>query len=219
MFLGHFGVALAAKAWAPRTSLGTLFFAGQFLDLLWPTLLLAQIERVRVDAANGGVTPLVFVHYPISHSLVAAAAWAALLALVYLALTRNRRGALIVGLLVVSHWFLDALVHRPDLLLAPWSGTAVGLNLWASRVATLAVELPLFAIGLLLYLRTAPALRGDWRLWTLVALLAAIYFGNLYGPPPPSIAAIAWVGQAQWLLVAFAYWVDRERRSSPLATA
>jgi membrane-bound metal-dependent hydrolase YbcI (DUF457 family) len=219
MFLGHFGVALAAKAWAPRTSLGTLFFAGQFLDLLWPTLLLLQIERARIDAANGGVTPLAFVHYPISHSLLAAAAWAALLAGAYLAIARERRAALIVGLLVVSHWFLDALVHRPDLPLAPWSGTAVGLNLWASRIATLAVELPLFAIGLLLYLRTVPAHRGDWRLWTLVALLAAIYFGNLYGPPPPSIAAIAWVGQAQWLLVAFAYWIDRERRSAPLATA
>lgn len=219
MFLGHFGVALAAKAWAPRTSLGTLFFAGQFLDLLWPTLLLLQIERVRIDAANGGVTPLVFVHYPVSHSLVAAAAWAALLAFAYVAFARNRRGALIVGLLVLSHWFLDALVHRPDLLLAPWSRTAVGLNLWASRIATLAVEVPLFAIGLLLYLRAVPARRGDWRLWALVALLAAIYFGNLYGPPPPSIAAIAWVGQAQWLLVAFAYWVDRERRGSPLATA
>jgi membrane-bound metal-dependent hydrolase YbcI (DUF457 family) len=219
MFLGHFGVALAAKAWAPRTSLGTLFLAGQFLDLLWPTLLLAQIERVRIDAVNGGVTPLVFVHYPISHSLLAAAAWAALLALVYLALTRNRRGALIVALLVVSHWFLDALVHRPDLLLVPWSSTAIGLNLWASRVATLAVELPLFAIGLLLYLRTVPARRSDWRLWALVALLAAIYFGNLYGPPPPSVAAIAWVGQAQWLLIAFGYWVDRERRATALAVA
>jgi membrane-bound metal-dependent hydrolase YbcI (DUF457 family) len=219
MFLGHFGVAFAAKAWAPRTSLGTLFLAGQFLDLLWPTLLLVQIERVRIDAVNGGVTPLVFVHYPISHSLLAAAAWAALLALVYLALTRNRRGALIVALLVVSHWFLDALVHRPDLLLVPWSSTAIGLNLWASRVATLAVELPLFAIGLLLYLRTVPARRSDWRLWALVALLAAIYFGNLYGPPPPSVAAIAWVGQAQWLLIAFGYWVDRERRATALAVA
>jgi membrane-bound metal-dependent hydrolase YbcI (DUF457 family) len=219
MFLGHFGVAFAAKAWAPRTSLGTLFLAGQFLDLLWPTLLLVQVERVRIDATYGGVTPLVFVHYPVSHSLLAAAVWAVLVALVYGAVVRRWRSAAIVGLLVISHWFLDALVHRPDLPLLPWGTAAVGLNLWASRAATLAVEVPLFAIGVLLYLRTVPARRNDWRLWALVALLAVIYFGNLYGPPPPSIAAIAWVGQAQWLLIAFAYWVDRERRAVPLAVA
>jgi hypothetical protein len=219
MFLGHFGVAFAAKAWAPRTSLGTLFLAGQFLDLLWPTLLLVQVERVSIDAAAGGVTPLVFVHYPISHSLFAAAAWAVLVALAYGAVVGRWRSAAIVGLLVISHWFLDALVHRPDLPLLPWGTTAVGLNLWASRAATLAVEVPLFAIGVLLYLRTVPARRNDWRLWALVALLAVTYFGNLYGPPPPSIAAIAWVGQAQWLLIAFAYWVDRERRAVPLAVA
>jgi hypothetical protein len=39
MFIGHFGVALAAKRWAPRTSLGTLFFAAEFLDLIWPVFL------------------------------------------------------------------------------------------------------------------------------------------------------------------------------------
>ena len=40
MFLGHFGVGFGAKAAAPRTSLGALFLAAQFIDLLWPTLLL-----------------------------------------------------------------------------------------------------------------------------------------------------------------------------------
>jgi len=34
MFIGHYGVALAAKKAAPRTSLGTLIFAAQFLDFL-----------------------------------------------------------------------------------------------------------------------------------------------------------------------------------------
>jgi membrane-bound metal-dependent hydrolase YbcI (DUF457 family) len=217
MFVGHFGVAMAAKAWAPRTSLGTLFIAAQFIDLLWPTLLLLELERVRIDPALGGVTPLAFVFYPISHSLLAVAGWSALLAAAYVASTRDRRGALVVGLLVLSHWGLDALVHRPDLPLAPWSSAMVGLNLWASRMATLAVEVPLFVIGAMLYLRAKPARRADWRFWLLVALLLAIYFGNVFGAPPPSVAAIAWVGQAQWLLVACAYWVDRERSGRPSA--
>jgi hypothetical protein len=40
MILGHYGVALAAKRIAKRTSLGTLIFAAQWADLLWPILLL-----------------------------------------------------------------------------------------------------------------------------------------------------------------------------------
>jgi hypothetical protein len=38
MFIGHFGVGFGAKAAAPKTSLGALFLAAQFVDLLWPTL-------------------------------------------------------------------------------------------------------------------------------------------------------------------------------------
>ena len=48
MFIGHFGVALAAKKVAPRTSLGTLILAAQFLDFLWPVLLLLGLEHVRI---------------------------------------------------------------------------------------------------------------------------------------------------------------------------
>ncbi len=40
MFIGHFGVALAAKKVAPRASLGILILAAQFLDFLWPLFLL-----------------------------------------------------------------------------------------------------------------------------------------------------------------------------------
>jgi hypothetical protein len=37
----------------------------------------------------------------------------------------------------------------------------------------------------------------------------AIFVGDLLGPPPPSITAVAWVGLAQALLVAAGWWVDR----------
>ena len=63
MFVGHFAVALAAKRLAPRTSLGTLTFAAQWLDLLWPTLLMAGVERVRIEAAAHPL-PLVNVTRP-----------------------------------------------------------------------------------------------------------------------------------------------------------
>lgn len=58
MFLGHFGVGFATKTVAPRTSLGSLFLAAQFIDLLWPTLLLVGAERVAISPGITRVTPL-----------------------------------------------------------------------------------------------------------------------------------------------------------------
>lgn len=213
MFIGHFGLGFAAKRVAPRVSLGTAFLAAQFLDLLWPTFLLLGVETVRIAPGATAVTPLVFDHYPISHSLVAAIAWGLVLGAVHALATRNTRGAIVVGALVVSHWLLDAIVHIPDLPLAPGGSAMVGLGLWQSKLATLAVEVPIFVIGIWLY-ATATRARdkvGTYALIGLVAFLAVIQAGNLFGPPPPSVAAIAWVGQAQWLLVAWGYWVDAHR--------
>src|SRR5712692_10106137 len=115
MFLGHFGVALAAKELAPRTSLGALVLAAQFADLLWPIFLLTGLEQVRIAPGITRATPLDFVHYPITHSLVGQALWGLALGLLYFSLRRNAKSAVIVGACVVSHWFLDVIVHRPDL--------------------------------------------------------------------------------------------------------
>jgi membrane-bound metal-dependent hydrolase YbcI (DUF457 family) len=208
MFIGHYGIALAAKKLAPRTSLGTLFLAAVLIDLVWPTLLLTGVERARIDTTLGGVTPLVFSHYPWTHSLLAVCVWSALLGAAYFAWVRDRRGALIVAGLVLSHWFLDAIVHRPDLLLMPGGHWAIGFGLWRSPIATLVVELGVFAFGVLLYLRVTPGAQR-WPLWVLVAFLTVIYLGNLFGPPPPSIEAIAWVGHAQWLFVLAGFAIDR----------
>jgi hypothetical protein len=213
MFIGHFGVAFAAKRAAPRVSLGTAFLAAQFLDLLWPTLLLLGLETVRIAPGATTVTPLVFEHYPISHSLAAAAGWAVVLGGVYSMTTTQKRGAMIVAALVISHWLLDAIVHVPDLPLAPGTSLLAGMGLWQSTAATLAIEVPIFVIGVGLYVRsTRPQDKtGRFGLIGLVAFLSLIYIGNLFGEAPPSVAAIAWVGQAQWLLVAWAYWVDAHR--------
>ena len=215
MFIGHFGLAFAARRATPRLSLGTAFLAAQFLDLLWPTLLLVGAESVRIQPGATAVTPLAFEHYPWSHSLLMVIAWSIALGGGYGVLRRNVRGAVVVGLLVLSHWLLDALVHEPDLPLAPGVGTVVGLGLWNSRAGTLLAEVPIFLIGVWLYARSTRALDriGTFGLAGLVLFLPLVYAGNLTGPPPPSVTAIAWVGQAQWLLVAWAYWVDGHRAS------
>lgn len=215
MFIGHFAIGFAAKTAAPRVSLGTLFLAAQFIDLLWPTFLLMGLERVRIEPGATTVTPLVFEHYPWSHSLLAVLGWATLLAGLHFLLRRDRRSALIVAGLVLSHWLLDLLVHRPDLPLWPWGGSVLGLRLWSSLVLTLALEVPLFMLGVWLYSRSTRALdgAGRWGLVGLVLFLFVVYAGNVLGSPPPSVEAIAWIGQLQWLLVLWGYWVDWHRRA------
>ena len=217
MFLGHFGLGLAAKRLAPRTSLGTLWIAAQFLDLLWPILLLAGIERVEIDPGNTAVTPLDFVSYPFSHSLLAAAGWSLLLAGIYWTVRRDASGTAIIGLLVLSHWVLDAVAHRPDLPLYPGSSRMAGLGLWNSWRGTLLVEGVIFVWGVAVYRRaTRPRdAVGTYAFRTLMFFLALIYLGSIVGPPPPSSAFVAVMGLGQWLLILWAYWVDRHREAAP----
>jgi hypothetical protein len=211
VFLGHYGLAFAAKRASPETSLGTLTFASQWLDELWPILLLLGVERVRIAPRVMPASDLDFVSYPISHSLLAAVGWGVLIGLVYYFARRRSRGAWIVGALVVSHWVLDLLVHGPDLPLYP-GGPRVGLGAWNSVPLTWALEGLLYGGGLIVYLRSTKAKDaiGRWGLWALVAVQVALYAAGGSGPPP-SASVIAWSALVLWLFIPWAAWVDRHR--------
>lgn len=213
MLLGHYGVALGARRLAPRTSLGALVLAAQWLDELWPVLLLAGVEHVRIVPGLMAASPMDFTSYPVSHSLAAVVGWAVLAGALYFALRRDRRGALVVGALVASHWFLDLVVHRPDLPLWP-GGAKVGLGAWSSVPLTILLDGGTFLVGLALYLRATRARDavGRWGLWTMVALLVAIFAsGFASAPPPDDPRAIGLVALALWLFVPWSWWVDRHR--------
>lgn len=216
MFLGHYAVAFAAKRVAPGTSLGTLFFGAQFADLLWPNLVLAGIESFRIEPGITEATPLNFTHYPWSHSLAALVVWALAVGAIYFAAKRYVAGAVVLGACVVSHWVLDFVSHRPDMPVFP-NGPWLGLGLWRSVPATLIVESMLFLCGVLLYVRTtAPRNRkGAVILAVLIAFFAVSYLASAFGPPPPSVAAVAWSAQLMWLFVLLGAWADRNREVQP----
>jgi hypothetical protein len=171
---------------------------------------------VRITPGYTRMSPLDFYDYPFTHSLLGACGWAALLALLYLLVSRRqRRGrvALLLALGVVSHWFLDVLVHRADLPVLPAMGPYLGLGLWNVPAAAIALELALFGAGILLYLRATRArdAAGRWGLAALLGLLVLLWLGAAFGPPPPDEGIIAWSALALWLLVPWAAWVDRHR--------
>ena len=213
MFLGHFAVGFAAKRAAPESSLGPLLAAPLLPDLLWPIFLSIGWERVRIDPGNTAFTPLAFVSYPISHSLLATLGWAVGFALAYFALTRYLTGAVVIALGVVSHWILDAVSHRPDMPLYPGGETLVGLGLWNSVSGTVIVEGLMFTGGVWAYATaTRPRDRtGRYAFWSLVGFLAVLYVGNVMGPAPPDSRALVIVGLCAWLLPFWAWWADRHR--------
>lgn len=212
MFIGHYAVALAAKKAAPKVSLGTLFLAAQLLDLLWPLFVLLGWEHVRISPGITVVTPLDFYDYPFTHSLLGAVLWSGALGLAYYGIRRERRSAIIIAGAVFSHWILDFLTHRPDLPLG-FGGIYFGLGLWNSVVGTLLIEVGLYMGGISLYISATKAKDrvGSIGFWTLVGLLGLIYVSNLFGPPPPDVSMIAIAGNALWLFVIWAYWVDKHR--------
>ncbi len=213
MFIGHFGVAFAAKRVAPRTSLGTLVMAAQFADLLWPIFLLLGVERVMISPGATAVTPLDFISYPLSHSLLANLGWACLFAGVYKVVKRGSGGAVCVWFVVMSHWLLDALSHRPDLPLYPGSSTYVGFGLWNSRGWTFLIEVAIFLVGARIYSRaTRPRDPfGSLAFRSYVALLFLIYLISIFGPPPPGERAVAFGALGLWVFVFWAYFLDRHR--------
>src|SRR5256885_13070329 len=92
MFIGHYALALAAKRAAPRASLGLLFAATSFADLLWPVLLLLGWEQAHIVPGPNPFLTLWLDSIPISHSLITLIAWGALFGLVYRARTAGGRG-------------------------------------------------------------------------------------------------------------------------------
>jgi membrane-bound metal-dependent hydrolase YbcI (DUF457 family) len=213
MFIGHIAVGFAAKRFAPRASLGVLIAAALLLDLIWPVLVLTGVEQVRIDPGNTAFTPLAFVHYPISHSLLMAIIWAVLAGEAYWLVTRYQPGTQAVAVGVVSHWIMDAIVHRPDLPLWPGSSIDVGLGLWNSVAGTIIIECALFAIGVWVYASSTRALDRNGRvaLWSFVVVLIVLYVATAMGPPPPSAQALAVVGLAAWIFPISAAWIDRHR--------
>lgn len=215
MFVGHAALAFAAKRKEPRVSLAELLMATYALDLLWPVLVLAGVERVRIAPGITAFTPMDFEWYPWSHSLLMATVWGLVGAALVYAARRRASAALLVGALVPSHWMLDFIVHRADLPLWPGTGSPLlGLGLWNSIPATLVLEGALFVAGVSLYLRDSRAKDrvGAVALYGLLVLLVLLWVSGPFSPPPPSTVAVAAVGLAFGLLIVpWAVWIERHR--------
>jgi hypothetical protein len=214
MLVGHIAVGLAAKRVAPRVSLGTTVLAALLPDLLWCIFLLVGIEHVELKPGRGAVNYLAASDIAFSHSLLMGVVWGALLAGVYFFARHYARGAWILFAVVMSHWLLDFVSHRPDMALAPGVQQCFGLGLWNSVAATVAVEGGMWLVAIIMYVHVtrAKSRTGIYAFWIIVAFLTLAWYGNIAGPPPHSTRAMAASSLIFFSgIVAWAYWMNRLR--------
>jgi hypothetical protein len=215
MFVGHYGVAFAARGVEKRLPLWAYFIAVQWVDILWTILVFFGVERVHVEPGVNPSGPLVFDYYPYTHSLMAAIGWAAVAYGVFRFVLTRKQGSQIAGgilaLCVFSHWVLDFVVHLPDLDLVDESHK-VGLGLWNYPMLELGVELALLFGGLAFYFAKSPE-PTKARKVTLVIfclVMTAFQLAGSFGPPPPSIRIMAVSGLVLYLgFAAVVYFIER----------
>lgn len=214
MHVGHFAAGMIAKRFDSKVSLGTFVLAAMLADFLWCVFMLAGVEQVEFKAGLGAANYFVPRNIAWSHSLLMDALWATLLAGAYFLWRRSTKGALLLFVLVLSHWPLDVIAHKPDMPLAPGVERLLGIGLWTNIPATIIVEGGLWALGIVLYLRaTKPRRRlGNYVFWSVVVLLTLIWYNNIAGTPPPNARTASVFSFIYFsLVVAWAYWTNRLR--------
>lgn len=217
MFIGHFAPAFAAAALTPGANgpkLGTYFVAAQLVDWGFFTLALVGIEKMRVEPGATEMVPFDLYHMPYTHSLLGSGVWAAAMTLFVLVWQRHVVGALLAGLVVMSHWVLDWITHRPDLTLMGGEQT-FGLGLWNYPLIAMPLEIGLVLAAFLFYIRRTRGPAGQPMI--LIAVLLALQAINWFGPEPASAGPALYIQAllAFAITTGFAWWVGENRYFTP----
>ncbi len=210
MFLGHIGVALAAKRAAPRASLGTLLTAAMLPDAIWALLCPTGLDRTGIAPVLMTAVRPDFGTDSFSHSLLFAAVMALIFGLGYLSLRHSGRTALVIGALVLTHPLLDAPGAYTHVTLFP------GPEPWPLRGALpllLVVESVLLLAGLVLYLRCTRALDavGTWGLGTTLVATLALFAAAIFPRHPLEVQALALATLGTFVFAPLGFWIDRHR--------
>ena len=212
MFIGHYSAALIAATHRDAPKLGVLFVAAQFVDIGFFGFVLFGIEAMRIVPGTTVMNPMDLYHMPYTHSLVGAFISAAGFAVLLKLFGAHWKTGLIGGLVVISHWFLDLIVHAPDLTLA---GTPpkLGFGLWNYPLIEMPLEIGLTVGALWLYLRANPPMGRSFAVPALILYLAAIQAYNWFAPPPTMLDASVPISAllAYGLAILLAVWVARGR--------
>jgi len=216
MFVGHYAASLALKSFEKRVSLGVLFLAVQFVDILFFPFVLLGIERMNIVENFTKSTHFELEYMPYTHGLLASALWSiAAYALFRWVFVKNQSVAVVVALAVFSHWLLDLPVHTPDLPIWSDASPKLGLGLWNNAVATYILEAGLLMLALWMYLRSTQATTpvGKYGMGVFVGFLWLVNVSNIFGPPmvDSKLGLAIFALSSYFLFAAVAFWLDRKR--------
>jgi hypothetical protein len=211
MFIGHFAPAMVAATHKDAPSLPVLFVAAQLVDWAFFAFTLAGIEHMRITPGITVMNPMDLYHMPYTHSLVGTVAWAAAFGIVISLWLKNRAAAVIAAAVVLSHWFLDVLVHGPDMTLTG-APPPFGLGLWNYPAIEMPLEIALTMGALWLYARSAGGVTN--RILALGGALLAVQAYNWFAPQPTEMSAEMPISAlvAFGVFTALAAWAARKDR-------
>ena len=217
MLAGHFGVSYTMKAKEKHASLGLLFLAVGFADLLWSLFILLGREQAQIIPTLPS-SRLNLSYMPFDHSLVGILFWSIVIYVLFRFLpvpqgARKSAIALVMAVAVFSHFVLDIPVHRGDLGLV---GTMykIGFGLYNYPLPAFLLEAACLLGGLWLYLRstTGTTFLGKYGMILLAFLLLLINAFSYWGPNPQNIQEVALFLPTVYLVSALlADWLDGKR--------
>ncbi len=189
MFIGHFATAFIAATHPKAPPLGVLIIAAQLVDIACFIFILAGVEAIRIVPGFTTMNPMDLYHMPYTHSLLGTLIWAGAAAWAVGAMTGRRVAGLIAAVVVVSHWFLDLLVHAPDLTLYG-AAPKLGLGLWNYPLIEMPLELGLIGASFGYYISRTRDIIGR-SLWVPVvaALLLVLQLYSWLSPEPTEMSA------------------------------
>ncbi len=175
------------------------------------------------------MTPLQFLEYPISHSLVGMTIWALVGAAVYYSwptrdTSRHWQAAALVGVAILSHFPLDlSWSTRPICRSGGEDSRKLGLGLWNNPTATLLLELATLAAGVAVYVgfrsRRHPGAAGAPRRPGAGARRGSISSASSDLLRRASRRSRWRTSLGLLLLAGFAAWADRRATPAELAAA
>jgi hypothetical protein len=225
MLAGHFGVSYALKAKEKHASLGLLFLAVGFADLVWSLFILLGIEKAQVVPSLPS-SRLNLYYMPFDHSLVGILFWSIVIYVLFRVLpgaqdARKSRIALVMAVAVFSHFVLDIPVHRADLGLVG-NAYKIGLGLYNYPIPAFLLEAITLLAGLWLYLNstTGTTFLGKYGMIFLYVFLLLINAFTYWGPNPQNPTEVAiFLPIVYFVSALLADWLDGKRRPKEVSVA